>query len=335
MGNVTNLPTIRNGVALPAVKDFRAADLALIRRTVAADTNNDEFDLFISYCNALRLDPRRRQIYAFVYSKDNADRRKMSIVVAIDGLRTIAARSGDYRPDEDEARYEIDPQAKGPTNPLGLVKATVCVWKHSHGDWHCVTASAYWDEYAPIKEEPAGGYRWVETGEVYADSNKPKKRKEAIGEVQRTLDRSGKWGSMPRLMLAKVAEALALRKAWPDDFSGVYGEEEIDRAKVEDLSPSEAVAAAAVEARETRAGIGRAVTVDWLDNGPLEAVPVGKFADAVMAWLGKHAEEPSQILMFRNRNRHGLTEFWTLQPNDALAVKREMERLTAGDGGAA
>ena len=130
----------------------------------------------------------------------------MSIIVAIDGFRAIADRTGAYRPDEDEPTYEIDPAAKSPdVNPVGLVKATVRVWKHAHGEWHKVTASAYWDEYAPIRQS-ADEYRWEDTGETWADSGKPKKRKVPIGETRAKLDTSGNWGKMPRLMLAKVAD---------------------------------------------------------------------------------------------------------------------------------
>jgi len=66
-----------NAVVPLRTPDFSNAQLALIRKTVAADTNQDEFELFVHTARHLRLDPLRRQIYAFVYNKNDAKKRKM------------------------------------------------------------------------------------------------------------------------------------------------------------------------------------------------------------------------------------------------------------------
>ncbi len=308
---------------------FTPTELSLIRRTVAADTNADEFELFIHTARHLRLDPLRKQVYAFVFSKDNADKRRMSIVTAIDGFRAIADRTGCYRPDEDEPAYEIDPAIKSEVNPIGLVKATVRVFKFSHGEWHKVTASAYWDEYAPIKEDATGGYEWVDTGETWKDSGKPKKKKVARGDIVKVLDTSGNWGKMPRFMLAKVAEALALRKAWPDDFAGVYAAEEMDRAKAVDGPAWEAADQAEEEKRLARIGGKNAVMFQFEATGTLEPVPVGQIADRIADFIEKNSEEVSVIGDFERRNQHALREFWAKAPSDALEVKKLFERARA------
>jgi phage recombination protein Bet len=169
------------------VAEWGERQLALIRRTVAKDCNNDEFDLFINMCRSLNLDPLRKQIYAFVYNKDKPDKRQLTIVTAISGFRTIAERTGNYRPDEEGPTYVFDNNYKSPTNPIGLVSAKVRVYKFSHGAWHPVTETAFWDEAAPIKDE-------------WAWDNESGKRKPT---GRQALDTSGQWGKMPRLMLAK------------------------------------------------------------------------------------------------------------------------------------
>lgn len=288
--------------------------LALIRRTVAKDANEDEFNVFISMARSLRLDPLRKQIYCFIYHKDKPDKRQMTVVTSIAGFRTIADRTGNYRPDEDEPSLHFDEGEKSAVNPLGLVKAVVRVHKFIHGAWHRVTAEAYWAEYAPIKDEWAADERGTRrpTG-------------------KQTLDVSGQWGKMPRVMLAKVAEAAALRKAFPDELANIYADEEVDRQKFLDLTPAEAVEAGETQARLERIGGAGSLVVDWLkgDLAPLDMVPSGQFADRAMAFIGDHAGEASQLQIWATKNRETLRQFWAASPGDALEVKKALEKALA------
>ena len=299
-----------NIAQLKATSVYSDRQLELVRRTVAKDCNDDEFNTFVQYCVMLRLDPIRRQIYAFVYNKDKPDKRQLTIVTSIAGFRTIAARAGDYRPDGEGPVYVFDETAKSHLNPTGLVSATVKVWKHAKGEWFPIAETAHWDEFAPIKDE------W--------DYNRQTNKREPTG--RQTLDTSGQWGKMPRLMLAKCAEALAFRKGWSDDLSNVYAEEETDRQKVLDLTATEVMA----ENREQRLlekfGAHNAITFTFDDLGTLEPVSFGKVHDRVSAHLRELEGQPSAIAIWKQRNRIALREFWARDKPAALDLQKQIEK---------
>lgn len=312
---------------------YTGAQLALIKRTVAKDTNSDEFDLFMAVANMKGLDPFSNQIRAIVFSKDDEKKRQMALITTIDGMRAIAARSNRYRPDENEAVYEYDETLKGPANPLGLVKATVTIHiadAQREGGWKPVKGWAYWEEFVPLKDEVEGGFDWVDTGETWPDTGKPKKRKvprNSGAEAVPTVDPKSNWFKMPRVMLAKCAEAQALRKAFPEDLSGLYEGSEMDRAQVMEVTASEIIGAHDTENRLARLGTANSIMFQLLPTAPIEPIPLGKIADRVMAAAKDY--DLQQLRWFESANTYPLREFWARAQSDALAVKKFLEQRRA------
>jgi phage recombination protein Bet len=298
--------------------DYTGAQLALIKRTVAKDTNSDEFDLFMSVARMKGLDPFSKQISAIVFNKDKPDKRNMSIITTIDGMRAIASRSGRYRPDEDEPKIEYDPALKNPTtNPLGIVKAVVNIYIADPtvaGAWKRVPGVAYWDEFAPIKDE----WAWDDA----ANKRKPTGRQ--------TLD--GNWPKMGRIMICKCAEAQAIRKAFPEDTSGLYEGSEMDRAQVLDVTASQLIGDYETEARLERVGAIGGIMLQLTPTSPIEAIQIGQIADRVLDVARDF--DLTQMRWFESANTQPLREFWARAPSDALALKTEMEKLKAKLGAA-
>lgn len=304
---------------------FSPSQLSLIKRTVAKDTDTAEFDQFVAIAKHRGLNPLTKQICCLVFNKDDTARRQCAIFATIDGLRAIADRSGRYRPDEDEPEIHYAEELKGPHNPLGIERAVVRIFTLTpNGEWRRVTGVAYWEEFAPIKNEGADGFDWIDTGEVWEDSGKPKKKKVPRGEVVRTLDKSGNWARMPRVMIVKCAEAQALRRAFPEDLSGLYGEGEMDRARVEDMTASEMVEAAATEDRLARIGAGVHLMFQFDPHQPLERIALGQVHDRLSKEIA-NIGTVKKLEWFASVNRHPLSEFWGHAKSDALDIKAQIE----------
>lgn len=174
--------------------EFSTDQIALIKSQIAPKATDDELKLFIYQAKRTGLDPLARQIYAIHRKSKVGDQwvDKMTIQTSIDGFRVIAERSGDYG-GQDEPVFEVD-EHEGAKDR----KCSVAVYRF-RGDvrYRASVGVAYWKEYVQTDKE-----------------GKP----------------SGLWAKMPRTMLAKVAEALALRKAYPQDLSGLYTSEEMNQA---------------------------------------------------------------------------------------------------------
>lgn len=298
--------------------------IALIRKTVAKDCNNDEFNLFVEVARGKGLDPFLGQIIPMIFSKGDAEKRKMTIIISRDGQRVIAQRCGDYRPASRPPDYEIDPNLKSDVNPQGIVSATVFLWKQDPktSDWYEVAGQAFWEEFAPIKMT-ADDFEWVETGEFWEDSGKPKKKKQPIGERKPKLDDSGNWARMPRLMIAKCAEMQALRAGWPAQFAGLYDEAEMDQARVVDMDASDIAAQAEEQDRLRRIGADDSITVTWGDGWALENVPLGQFADRAFEFIRE--SDATTVDKWQQANAAGLRQFWARQPADSHEIKKAVE----------
>ena len=171
--------------------------LELWTRTYMKGATADEVALFANVCRRTGLSPEMKQVFAIPREDKKLGKTVYSFQTSIDGFRLIAERTGRYAPGK-QADYVYNDKNQ-------VISATAYVKKCTQdGTWHEVAATAFYDEY-----------------------------------VQTTYD--GKptkfWDRMPHVMLAKCAESLALRKAFPAELSGLYTQEEMAQAHVEEEKP--------------------------------------------------------------------------------------------------
>jgi phage recombination protein Bet len=176
---------------------FTPDQIELVKRTICKGATDDELKLFLYQCNRTGLDPFARQIYS-IERKEQRDGRWIPIrstQTSIDGFRLVAERTGKY---------------EGQTKPE---------WCGDDGVWKEVWLNKQPPSAARVGiwktgfREPAYG---VATFSSYAQTTK-----EGVTFM---------WRKMPDVMLAKCSEALGLRKAFPQELSGIYTSDEMGSA---------------------------------------------------------------------------------------------------------
>lgn len=176
------------------IQIFDENKIKLLKNTICKGATDDEFQLFLHACERARLDPFMKQIHAIFRNVKNKEtgkwERMMTIQTSVDGFRLIAERTGNYSPGR-EPTYLYDEK--------GILQAATAYVKKrtSDGMWHEVAATAFFEEYA---------------------------QKDKDGQPTHF------WSKMKHNQLAKCAESLALRKAFPADLSGIYTNEEMEQA---------------------------------------------------------------------------------------------------------
>lgn len=152
----------------------------IILNTFLGGASREEAQVLLATVQRRKLDPFSRQVY-FVKRDDAKGATVWAIQTSIDGLRSIAERTGKYD-GQDEPEFSL------------VDGELCCKVKVYRKDW----------------SRPAVGVAFL--------TEFVQKRKD--GSPTRF------WATMRRHMLAKCAEALGIRKAFPEDTAGLYIAEE-------------------------------------------------------------------------------------------------------------
>ena len=240
--------TVRSVGAIDFAKGLSQEQVQLLKDTVCKEATDDELKLFLYQCEQRKLDPFAKQIHAVKRWDSNLERYVMAYQTGIDAYRLIAQRTGFYQ---------------GQVSPM---------WCGKDGIWKDV-----WLEETPPAAARVGVLRKGNPDPIWGV---------ALWREYVQKTRQGQpvkmWMTMPAGQLAKCAEALALRKAFPEDLAGLHTEEEMNQA---DNPPALTKAEDITAAMEQSKVEDPAIEVASRPVEPPPAQPCAPFGDELMDYI--------------------------------------------------
>lgn len=198
----------RSGPAAIQQQVYTQEQIELVKRSIMPGASNDELSLFIAHCKRTGLDPFSKQIYAIKRWDGSQGREVFQPQASIDGYRLTAQRTGEYA---------------GQVGPF---------WCGKDGVWRDV-----WLEEGPPAAAKVGVIRHGHEQPIYSVAlYKEYVQRKQNGDIVKM------WKNMPANQLAKCAESLAIRRAFPAELAGIYTEEEMGQADNDRSDPINAPA---------------------------------------------------------------------------------------------
>lgn len=186
--------------------EFTPEQKDLIKSTICVGATDDELKYFLYVAQKTGLDPFTKQIYSVSRWDSKQGRNVRTIQTGIDGYRVVANRTQ---------------QLEGVEGPY---------WCGEDEIWKDV-----W-----LKKEPPAAAKVLVWRRGCKTPFVGVAKLDSFIQTDKFGNPTSFWKKMPEVMIGKVAEAIALKKAFPQDLSGLLSEEEVNSGPPERPEPETA-----------------------------------------------------------------------------------------------